>query len=155
LPQLMVKELGPRDLRAAWPLVRMAAPALGVGQWQSYAEGLIDRGGGILGVAGEDGGLYGVATYEAAENLRAGRVLRVGTLVAMELTRRSPVRQALCEALDRLAPLFDCRAVAVSVPRRSFAARMAHDSTGIAEPGSELEEVVFMKRLPAFSRAGK
>lgn len=147
MPRLTVRELGNCDLPAAWPLVRIAAPSLGPDRWKRYAEALIGRGGGIIGVSGEDGGLYGVATYEAAENLRAGRVLRVGTLVTMELTRRSPVRQILCEALDRLAPALRCEAVAISIPKRSFAARMTRNANGVAGSGSELEEVVFMKRL--------
>lgn len=147
MPRLTIRELGNCDLPAAWPLVRIAAPALCPDRWTSYAEALIGRGGGIIGVSGEDGGLYGVATYEAAENLRAGRVLRVGTLVTMELTRRSPVRQILCEALDRLAPALQCEAVAISIPKRSFAARMARNANGMAGSGSELAEVVFMKRL--------
>lgn len=147
VPQLTVRELGNCDLPAAWPLVRTAAPSLGPDRWRSYAEALIGRGGGIIGISGEDGGLYGIATYEAAENLRAGRVLRVGTLVTMELTRRSPVRRVLCEALDRLAPALRCEAVAISIPKRSFAARMTRNANGVAGSGSELEEVVFMKRL--------
>lgn len=146
-PQLMVRELESGDLPTAWPLVRAAAPGLCADRWQSYAEALIERGGGILAVSGESGGLYGVATYEASENLRAGRLLRVGTLVTMELTRRSPVRRLLCEALDRLAPLFDCHAVAVSIPNRSFAARMNGAGNWAGGCGSELEEVVFLKRL--------
>jgi len=147
LPQLTVRELGNCDLPAAWPLVRTAAPSLGADRWKSYAEALIGRGGGVIGVSGEDGGLYGVATYEAADNLRAGRVLRVGTLVTMELTRRSPVRRVLCNALDRLAPALQCEAIAISIPKRSFAARMTRNVNGVAGPGSELEEVVFMKRI--------
>lgn len=155
MPQLTVRELGNCDLPSAWPLVRTAAPALGPDRWASYAEALIGRGGGIIGVSGEDGGLYGVATYEAAENLRAGRVLRVGTLVTMELTRRSPVRRVLCEALDRLAPALRCEAVAISIPKRSFAARMTRNANGVAGSGSELEEVVFMKRLSAPATAAQ
>lgn len=155
VPQLTVRELGNCDLPAAWPLVRTAAPALGPDRWTSYAEALIGRGGGIIGISGEDGGLYGIATYEAAENLRAGRVLRVGTLVTMELTRRSPVRRVLCEALDRLAPALRCEAVAISIPKRSFAARMTRNANGVAGSGSELEEVVFMKRLGAPATAAR
>ena len=146
MPNFSVTELARHDLPAAWPLVRAAAPSLGPGQWQDYAEALINRGGGVLGVAGEHGGFYGVATYEASDNLRAGRVLRVGTLVTMELTRHSPVRRILCDALDRLAPIFGCEAVAISVPRHSYAARMTSNSA-VANGGGELEEVVFLKKL--------
>jgi hypothetical protein len=49
-----------------------------------------------------------------------GHVLQVETLVSFELSRRSPVRHALCDALIGFARLFDCDAVRVTMPDGSF-----------------------------------
>lgn len=119
---LTITELEPRHLAEAWPLVRSVAPRATLERWESFARGLLDRGGGVVAVTAENGGILGLATYEAADKLRLGKVLQVETLVAFELTRRAPVRRALCDALDRLAPVLGCAAVAVMVPSRGYLA---------------------------------
>ena len=115
-----VADLSREELASAWPLVRTVAPEADLDQWESFAAGLLDRGGGIIAVSGEDEVILGVATYEAADKLRLGRVLQVEVLVTFELTRRAPVRLVLCNALDRIAPLLGCKAVAVTAPGRTY-----------------------------------
>lgn len=101
--QLIVRELDERDLPAAWPLVRGEAAVPDYAQWVSLARSVIAGGGRVLGVEAEDGVLHGVALYAPAAEVGAGRMLEVATLATFELSRRAPVRRALCEALVRLA----------------------------------------------------
>lgn len=142
-----VTELDRRDLPAAWPLVRAAAPGLDLDRWQAFAEALVERGGGVVGVEAEDGGFQGIATYEPVEKLHSGRVLQVDTLVTFELARRAPMRRVLCEGLDRLAARLGCEAVAVSIPSRSYVAQLVKNAAGHTGVGQQLDEVVFLRRL--------
>ena len=147
MPHFTVTTLESDQLAAVWPLVRTAVPGLAPAGWTEFAEALIERGGGIVAVAAEDGAFHGIATYEPAEKLGLGKVLKVETLVAFELSRRAPVRRLLCEALDRLAALLGCTAVAVSTTNRGFAAHMARKAQGLADPRELLDEVVFLRPL--------
>ena len=115
-----VADLGSQELASAWPLVRSVAPEADLEQWESFGAALLERGGGIVTVSGEDEVILGVATYEPADKLRLGKVLQVEVLVTFELTRRAPVRLVLCDALDRIAPLLGCEAVAVTAPGRTY-----------------------------------
>ncbi|MES2001003.1 MAG: hypothetical protein V4444_01645 [Pseudomonadota bacterium] len=125
---LEVKEL-PRDrLAVAWPLARTVARHGNLESWQAAADLLIERGGGIIAAEAHDGLLYGMATYEAVDTPRAGRVLQVDTLVAFELSRKAPVRRVLSDALDRLAQRLACASVAVALPNRGFVASRARPS---------------------------
>lgn len=117
-----IMDLEQADLAQAWPLVRAADPGIGLVQWETLGDALIKRGGGIVGVAGEAGGLLGVATYEAVDKPRVGRVLQVDMIVAFELTRRPRIRSILCEELDEMVPRMGCSALAVSVPKANCAA---------------------------------
>jgi len=120
-----VAELDRRDLAQVWPLVRTASSHLRLEEWERHWQKLVDRGGGAIGVAGEAGGFLGVATYEAVTKPRAGRVLKVDTLVTFELTRRPRIRQILCDELDELAPRLGCEALAVSAPKPAIRAAPA------------------------------
>jgi hypothetical protein len=109
-----------------------------------------------MGVVAEEAGFLGVATYEPAATLHAGKVLRVEILVTFELTRRAPVRAVLCEALDRLALLLGCDAVAVSVPSRSFLALVGEagrlqDESPLAVRHDQLSREVSNRELSAAS----
>ena len=66
-------------------------------------------------VSAEDGCLHGIATYEPITKGISGRVLNVEIMVAFELSRRAPVRQALCDALLGFARLFDCDSVRITM----------------------------------------
>lgn len=115
-----VTELDESAAAAALPLVRMTAPELSPEQWRARAQAIRLRGGGILGVEVEDGGLMGVATYEAVNNRHVGKVLEVDTLVCLELSRLAPVRRALRDVLDERAITFGCSAIALGPAARAF-----------------------------------
>lgn len=120
MPELTVRTLKESELDQAWPLVRGRSAETTIGGWRRFARRLVRRGGGILAVAAEDGLLHGVATFEPVTRVRSGRVLQVETLVSFELSRRAPVRNALCAALTDFARGLQCEAVAVGLPGRGF-----------------------------------
>ena len=111
---LKVTELDEIGSRDAWTLVRMTSERWAFDQWQEHASSLRQRGGGVVGVHTETGSLLGVATYEAVERQRLGKVLNVETLVAFELSARAPVRRFLTDELDRLVSALECAAVTYS-----------------------------------------
>jgi hypothetical protein len=120
MPLFSVTELDESAAAGAWPLVRMTAPELNPEQWRARAQSIRLRGGGILGVEVESGGLMGIATYEAVSNPHVGKVLEVNTLVCLELSRLAPVRRALRGVLDQRAATFGCSAIALGPAARVF-----------------------------------
>lgn len=144
MPLFTVTELAPADFPAAWPLVRAAVPQVDLQSWQQLAGSLSDRGGGTVGVAAEGGPLLGVATYEPIDRKDAGRVMKVGTLVTFELTSRSPVRAILCDAIDRIARLLGCSAVAVSTNSRAYVDRRWEQARSAGSPLDPRYETLFL-----------
>lgn len=124
MPDLTVSEVAHEDLRLAWPLVRAAGPGMTLDEWLRYADLLAERGGGVIGVTGGGSALLGVATFETAETLHMGKVLKVDRLVSFELTRSAPVKTMLRGALDRIAPLLGCTAVLISANSRGYFAKL-------------------------------
>jgi hypothetical protein len=116
MPRLTVTELERDELAKAWPLVRAVSASRGVEEWEQSASELIARGGGVIGVVAQDGCLHGVATYRPIGDGKGGRILYLETLVTFELSRRAPVRQLLCDRLERLASVLGCDSIAVSMP---------------------------------------
>lgn len=129
---LTIRQLDRDDLDSAWPLISIRS-GWSLAGWRRFADHLFERGGGIIGIAAGDGCLHGLATYEPVTKKRAGRVLKVDTLVAFEFSRRAPVRQALCNALAGFARLFDCEAVSVAMPNRGYVEYAAKDVSSAAQ----------------------
>jgi hypothetical protein len=118
MPQFAIEHLGEERLTEAWPVVRMSQSHVNADWWISEGAALIASGGGILAARGSDGAIHGVATYDIARKALLGRVLVVDTLIAFELSRRAPVRHALCDALELLAGMFDCRSIVLPIPSK-------------------------------------
>jgi hypothetical protein len=116
MPDLRIRQLDRDDVARAWPLVRSKSRIASLSHWKRFAHDLFERGGGVIAVSAEDGCLHGIATYEPTMTKSFGHVLQVDTLVSFELSRRAPVRHALCDALTGFARLFDCDAVRVTMP---------------------------------------
>lgn len=117
MARFTVRQLDRRDFPAAWPLVRAASSARDLQDWVARADALTARGGGVLAVTPEEGGMHGIATFERIAAPAQRNVLRVDTLVTFELSSRAPVRRILCEALDDLADALGCDGVALTRPR--------------------------------------
>lgn len=106
-------------LESAWPVVRMAGEHFDSIWWQSEAEELIGRGGGVLAARGPDSAVYGIATYEPVKKRDLGQVLAVRTLITLDLARKAPARRALCSALDLVAGALGCTSVALPRPAKA------------------------------------
>ena len=116
MPDLRIRQLYRDDIERAWPLARSKSQFSSLSGWKRFAHDLVERGGGVIAVSAEDGCLHGIATYEPITQKDVDRVLEVETMVAFELSRRAPIRHALCDALIGFARLFDCGVVRVTLP---------------------------------------
>lgn len=115
MPDLRIRQLDREDVARAWPLVRSKSRLSSLSGWNRFAHDLFERSGGIIAVSAEDGCLHGIATYEPITKRNSDRVLHVEIMVAFELSRRAPVRHALCDALLGFARLFDCDSVRITM----------------------------------------
>lgn len=149
MPDLRILSLDERRLALAYPLVR-SATRVGPEQWKKFARDLIAGGGGVLAVEAPDSCLHGVAAYRLAGTLRHALSLQVELLVAFELSRLAPVRQALCTALEALARRRGCRTIQFTM---AVGASSAHGRSGLLssleERGARVESVSLIQRLPA------
>lgn len=142
-----IANLDSGTLRDAWPLVHAAAPELSLSDWQSFAEQLIDEGGGILVARSVGGEFHGLAAYRVEHCLRGGLTLRVEPLIAFDLHHRGPVRRALIAALAALGRSHSCSSLVVAIAGRGYA-EGGEKSAAWRALGLDLESVLFARRLP-------
>ena len=133
MAQFAIEHLSENELLEAWPVVQQSHSHATAGWWISEGKALIERGGGILAARAPDGKIYGVATYEVARKALLGRVLAVDTLIAFELSRRAPVRHALCDAIELLASAFDCRSIVLPLPSKGHVQHRAKTLYGLLD----------------------
>jgi hypothetical protein len=112
--QFTIEHLSERSLAEANAIVALSNHLASC--WDDEALALIRRGGGVLAARAADGTVQGIASSEMLDKRHAGRVLAVDRLVAFELSRRQPVRQALIDALQRISEVFGCTAVTGAEP---------------------------------------
>ena len=115
MPDLRVLCLEGDDLALAYPLVRSAA-RVGAGQWMAFVGELIAEGGGVIGARADGECLYGLATFRPLGTLRHRRALYVELVVAIELSRRQPVRDLLLGELNKIAIDHACTSILLTIP---------------------------------------
>ena len=71
MPIFTVVDIDEKLFDAAYPLVRTVEPEVSAEQWSRYAYKVCLRGG-LLGLVGADGVLFGFATYRVEESLGRG-----------------------------------------------------------------------------------
>lgn len=120
MPQFSVIELEASQLDSAYPLVRTFAPEVSLKRWRDYGKRVLEDGG-LLGLAGAEGMLFGLLSYRKHERL-PGPVLTVDDFVTVELSRAAPGRQLLCEAAEAIARDLGCAAVELRLASRGFVA---------------------------------
>jgi hypothetical protein len=113
MPVLRVRNLTRDELALAYPLVRSEVHVEPT-QWLEFAQDLIDRGGGVLGVRADAQCLYGLATFHFLEMLRYRRALSVELIVSIELGRRQAVRKALLARLGEIARAHACESIVLT-----------------------------------------
>ena len=103
--------------------------------------------GGLLGLMGPQGTLFGLLTYRQEESLRNGAIVVVDTLLTFELNRAAPGRQALCDAVEALARTQGCNAIELRLDSRGYAIDSSAKARAWLNLGHSLEGVVFIKML--------
>ncbi len=148
MPIFSVVDMDENAFAAAYPLVRTVAPEVSAEQWSDYARKLGSEGG-LLGLTGADGALFGFLSYRKGVTLRHGRVLHIDNFVTFELNRAAPGRQALCEAVEVLALKQGCTTIEIRLDSRGYADGGATKAQGWLNLGHSLDAVVFTKTLEA------
>ena len=126
MPEFRLSHLSPDQMDMAYGLVRIAMPETHLPEWQSYARSLLGSGGAVLALTAPDGTIHGLASYMPEPSLRHGKVLRVDTFIAFELSRRAPARKALCDGLQATAEELGCSTVMYALDRRGLVGATVH-----------------------------
>ena len=148
MPIFSVVDMDENAFAAAYPLVRTVAPEVSAEQWSDYARKVRLRGG-LLGLIGPKGALFGLLTYRNEENLRHGRIFHIDNFMTFELNRAAPGRHALCEAAEVLARKHGCTAIEIRLDSCGYADGGATKAQGWLNLGHSLDAVVFTKSLEA------
>ena len=146
MPLYSVVDIGENALESVYPLVRSMAPEVSLEQWMDYAR-MTRRRGGLLGLFGPDGALFGFLAWRKETTLRRGPVLHIDKFVTFELSRAGDGRRALCEAAEALARREDCTAIDLRLGSRGFADARAGKAEGWTSLGHSLGSVIFTKQL--------
>ena len=148
MPIFSVVDMDENAFAAAYPLVRTVAPEVSAEQWSDYARKVRLRGG-LLGLIGPKGALFGLLTYRNEESLRHGRIFHIDNFMTFELNRAAPGRQALCEGAEALARKHGCTRIEIRLDGRGYADGGATKAQGWLNLGHGLDAVVFAKSLEA------
>ena len=145
MPIFSVVDIDEKLFDAAYSLVRTAMPDVSPGQWAEFAR-TARNSGGLIGLTGPEGALFGFLSYRLVESLRRGRVFHVDHFVTFELSHSGPGRRALCQAVDHRAKLLGCEAVEVRLDGGGFSFRSAKTRCW-QDLGHGFHGVVFAKQL--------
>lgn len=153
MPLFSVVDIDEKLFDAAFALVRTAMPDVSAKQWSDYARNACAHGG-LLGLVGAQGALFGFLSYRIGESLRHGQVFHIDHFVTFELSRSNPARRALCEAAEALARAHGCGTIEVRISGNNYAVCGTAKAHCWQELGHVLDGVVFAKRLQVPSVAG-
>lgn len=146
MPLYSVVDIGENALESLYPLVRMTAPEVSLEQWLDYARTARSRGG-LFGLFGPDGSLFGFLAWRKESTLRRGTVLHVDKFVTFELSRAGDGRRALYEAAEALAIRENCTAIDLRLAGRGYADLATSKADGWKSLGHKLGSVIFTKPL--------
>ena len=153
MPIFTVVDINENLFDAAYLLIRNIAPEVSPEQWSDYAR-KAELSGGLLGLVGTEGALFGLVTYRVEESLRRGRFLLIDNFVTFEFSRAAPGRHALCNAAEALAREHGCTAIEVRLDSRGFVDHVTAKAQGWLDLGHSLAAVVFVKFLSPNIDAG-
>lgn len=152
------QRLCPDRADAAYPLARIAAPALTIERWRLLVDGLngdgTEHGSGILLAEDEHRYIYGLCTFHACFDLQQGEQVLNAQLVVPNLIDPRPVAIALLHAMRTQAEAHDCRAVVLDLPATAAATgdRPRGLQSALADAGYQATPVMRW-RLPLAPRA--
>ena len=157
---LQVRSLMAKQIRQAFPLIRLIMPHLTLENWVRYAEALCrgERGPeGILSAQGEDGYIYGLACYRVAPDPQFSRTLVVEHFVALDLFDGSATSRTLIDAIEWTAHDQHCAHVHLTLPRARIGLEETDGSLSgsIRGAGYDVNSVTLCKRLTSKSQIGE
>lgn len=130
----------------AYSLVRTAMPDVSPDQWAGFAR-TARANGGLLGLTGPGGALFGFLTYRIVDSLRRGRMFHVDHFVTFEMSRAGPGRRALCKSVEERAKALGCDVIEVRLDGDNFFPRESSKARCWQDLGHDLHGVIFSKRL--------
>lgn len=146
MPKLLASNLEPAQMAEAYPLIRRSA-RVSPEEWERFGHKLVDQGGGVLAVRAEDRQVHGVAAYLPMASLKHGKALRVEAIAAFEFGHVSLVRNALSNALDRLAEEKGCQVVMFSLDAKGLSSPGSRRRRGWESLGLTAETIEFVRHL--------
>lgn len=124
--QVNIEALKTDGLSEAWALARSSGSYANEDWWIAAGEDVIAGGGGVLAARAADGGLHGVATFQAPRWPNE-ETLVVPMLVTFEFSCNTPARNALLKSLKRIATKLECTHVLLPLSGKCELRRGAED----------------------------
>ena len=121
MPEFDITCLEPAQIDRALPLLRLTDAGKSPQQWRDQAAAAMKDGGGMIAISAEDGLVHGLALFHPPRASPLGNVLQVDELIAIEISRKAPVRRMLLKALSQMAARLDCISLAMPA-QQGFAA---------------------------------
>lgn len=146
MPIFSVVDIDEKLLEAAYALVRTVMPDVSAIQWRDYASDARSRGG-LLGLVGPQGNLFGFLTYRDEHSLRHGKTLHIDQFVTFELSRLAPGRRILYGAAESLALSRGCKAIELRLGKFGIAHGAVSKAQYWFDLGCSLDSMVFGKSL--------
>jgi hypothetical protein len=116
---LTTRELDADSLSKAYPILEAIGGREAMADWIRFACDANGEGGraphGILAVEDHKGYVLGLFRYQVVENPMRGRSLECENFTVPDLVRSGLPFEALIEGAERIARLYDCRHLSVSI----------------------------------------
>jgi hypothetical protein len=118
---LVTRELDADSLPKAYPILQALGGSAAVAEWLRFAcdgNGHGDGDGaphGILAVEDHKGYVLGLFRYQVVEHPMRGRSLECENFTVPDLIRSGLPFESLIESAERIARLYDCRHLSVSI----------------------------------------
>ena len=146
MPLYSVVDIGEDAFDSVYPLVRMMAPEVSLEHWLDYARMAQSRGG-LLGLFGPDGSLFGFLAWRKETTLRRGTVLHIDKLMTVELSRTGAARRSLWDAAEALALRENCTAIDLRMTGPDCDAFVMPKANGWSRLGHKVGGIIFTKPL--------
>jgi hypothetical protein len=144
-PLFRAKMLEDKDLRMAWPLVRLANPTVTLAKWVAFARSVRRRRGeraGIMAIQDQRATIHALAIHRTVQSVDGEKLFVVDPLICARLPGRD-LDDAIVDALRSAALAIGCTGIVVDTPI------ISPGSTPIASP--LLERGFSLRAMSAFT----
>lgn len=145
---MIIKPIAPDQVAQAYPLVQAIEPGLTLERWRAHIRELTERlqrggRGGIMSLQTPEGYIHGLFAYEVADDLRCGRTLNVGTVVAFHVGEAAEAARQMMQAIEAVARQNACSTIQIKLP--------IEDTACAHRPGMRLGSLGASGYRPAFT----